>query len=175
MSTDEASFRMAELRAKEAGGLTQELIRHLLDYDAETGALTHRRGPRTGRSAVVLRQNRKSEEVYINIPGKGCCPFGARRIIWLWVHGVLPERVNKCNRRGGNQLANLRLSLLRVRRPNAEMDGEKQRPTFDPLPRVAFERIGNIVIHRGVRAHDFGDPPFERSALARRLRGDAHE
>ncbi len=167
-----ASLCMAKLRAKEKGALTQELVWCLFDYDPSTGALTHRIGPKAGQSAVVSRANRKSEEVYVTIPGRGCRQLAARRIIWLWVHGMLPNRVNKQNLKSGNELANLRMSFVRGRRSNAEIRADRCERVLAPLPRVTIERVGSLIIHRGVVPYDFGDPPFERSALAQRMRGE---
>ena len=90
--------------------LTQELLRHLLDYSPDTGELTWRakpsRGVKIGRQAgtptsegyLALQINKK--KMY------------AHRAIWLHVHGVWPpEEIDHINHiRNDNRLCNLRLA-----------------------------------------------------------------
>ena len=92
--------------------LTQEFVRSRLDYDAETGVLTWK--ARDCTDASVLRSAWTS---WVGKPA-GCLHkssgslqvlgTSAARVIWLWVHGVIPKIVVHKN---GDPLDN-RLSNL---------------------------------------------------------------
>ena len=88
--------------------LTQELLRHLLDYNPDTGVLTWRAKPSqvvkigqqagTRRTDGYLALQINKQKMY------------AHRVIWLHVHGVWPqEEIDHINRnRADNRLVNLR-------------------------------------------------------------------
>lgn len=81
--------------------LTQEKLRQLLDYDADTGVLTWRR---TGKRAGT--QHRLG---YRNIMMAGRT-YAEHRVAWCWTHGRWPTHdLDHINRvRHDNRLCNLR-------------------------------------------------------------------
>ncbi len=91
--------------------LTQKLLREYFSYDAETGHLLWQveRTKRGGRTKAGDRAGYLAPDGYraINICGR---PHKEHRLIWLWVHGQLPEHdLDHVNRvRDDNRLANLR-------------------------------------------------------------------
>jgi hypothetical protein len=88
--------------------LTQEYLRSLFDYDAETGVLT--------RKICTANRHKLGEIVgYSGARGYRQAMAGGRKymvhnLIWMWVHGKFPEGViDHINRvRHDNRLANLR-------------------------------------------------------------------
>lgn len=100
--------------------LTQDLVRTLLDYNAETGVLVWK--PREAslfKSEAAWRRwsaqwpGRPAGSVYGKVPHRQILDTTAQRIIWLWVHGVLPKQITHLN---GDTLDN-RLANLSVYTP----------------------------------------------------------
>ena len=88
---------------------TQEIVRELFSYDSETGLLTRivNRSGNGGLAGTVV--NTVSDSGYI-VVRVGRRTFPAHRIIWLYVHGYLPEHeIDHINQqRCDNRLCNLR-------------------------------------------------------------------
>ena len=88
--------------------LTQEKLKTLLSYDPDTGVFTNQvtRNPRAkaGTPAGAL-----TSEGYIAFQINGAKIY-AHRAVWLYVHGVWPEKeIDHINRnRADNRLVNLR-------------------------------------------------------------------
>jgi len=85
--------------------LTAERLRELMDYDADTGALTwkpRRKGVRPGTVGWLERGYRR-----ICVDGR---LYAAHRLVWLHVHGVWPRnQIDHINGvRDDNRLINLR-------------------------------------------------------------------
>jgi hypothetical protein len=88
--------------------LSYERARELFDYDPETGDLTWRVS--TNWSIKVgSRAGGKDAEGYMSV-GVDRISYKVHRIIWLWVHGYIPENeIDHINRvRDDNRLCNLR-------------------------------------------------------------------
>lgn len=100
--------------------ITQEYVRSLFEYDPETGVLTWKGRPRehfsTDRAwkSTNARMAGKITACSVNSDGYSQvgidrCVHKAHRIIWLLVHGEMPEEVDHENGvRTDNRLANLR-------------------------------------------------------------------
>jgi hypothetical protein len=74
--------------------LTAELVRRLLDYDQETGALTWKDRPDIPPWLNDRSRGKKAgwtdRKGYTNLQINGGCYF-AHRIIWLWMTGEWPD------------------------------------------------------------------------------------
>lgn len=90
--------------------LTAALVRELFNYDPDTGDLTWA-APRSRRVKVGDVVGARSKTAYVQV-GVGRKVYVAHRVIWLWVHGELPQQ--HIDHRDGNtrnnRLANLRLA-----------------------------------------------------------------
>lgn len=95
--------------------LTQEFVRRIFDYDPETGVLTWR--VRDDFPTAHLWNPQFAGKPAGNATGRGYWVVGingrsitAHRIVWIWVHGSLPEadidHIN-CDK-ADNRIANLR-------------------------------------------------------------------
>lgn len=87
--------------------LTQERVRALLDYDAETGVFKWR-SPGMGRSAG-LRAGSVSKIGYVYIAVDGRKQL-AHRLAWLWMTGAFPNGPidHRDGQRANNKFSNLR-------------------------------------------------------------------
>ena len=88
--------------------LTQEFLRHLLDYNPDTGVLTWRAKPSQGIK-IGRQAGTPTSEGYLALQINKKKMY-AHRAIWLHVHGVWPaEEIDHINRnRADNRLVNLR-------------------------------------------------------------------
>jgi hypothetical protein len=85
--------------------LTQERLKQRLSYDPETGVFTRRAGR---MERPVGHAHKSTGYLYIRIDGRS---YEAHRLAWLYVHGVLPLRLDHRNLvRMDNRIANLRLA-----------------------------------------------------------------
>ena len=88
--------------------LTQARLKELIDYDPETGEFTHRQsrgGSREGDRAGSL-----DPLGYWKI-GVGGVQIRAHRLAWLYVHGVMPSRIDHIDmNRRNNRIGNLRIA-----------------------------------------------------------------
>lgn len=115
--------------------LTQEEVHRLYHYDPDTGVLTRRvtlgnhsrwkAGSRTGR-VVRLGKNKQREYRIMGIGPRGQCKqFLEHRLIWFYMTGQWPERIDHangdgtdnrwCNLREATQSQNLANSRLHVK------------------------------------------------------------
>lgn len=91
--------------------ITQELVKKLFDYNAETGELTwlasYQRPDVVGKRAGWFDESTGYWKVAVERIN-----LVAAKIIWLWVHGELPHLVpdHKDNNRSNDRLDNLRLA-----------------------------------------------------------------
>lgn len=102
--------------------ITQELVRKLFDYDAETGALiwldSYQRPDVVGNRAGWL--DNSTGYWKISVEGTN---FVAAKIIWLWIYGELPDLVpdHANNDRSNDRLDNLRLATKGQNAANAKV------------------------------------------------------
>jgi hypothetical protein len=87
--------------------LTQELVRALFIYDADTGEVTHRTNKVKAKAGDRAGSSSKSNSRYLRILGKKEIEH---RIIWLYMTGSLPvEEIDHIDHdRGNNRWHNLR-------------------------------------------------------------------
>lgn len=119
--------------------LTQEQLRDLLTYDAETGVFTNRvtRNPRAKAGAPAGFVNEQGYIVF-QIGGK---KLYAHRAVWLYVFGRWPhDEIDHINRnRKDNRLVNLREASRLV---NAQNTGKHLRNTSGHKGVTFHARLG---------------------------------
>jgi hypothetical protein len=89
--------------------LTQARLREVLDYDEATGVFVWKmRLAQRLRVGDVAGSLTEKGYLIIRIDTK---PYLAHRLVWFYVHGVIPERVEHRDRNGlNNAIGNLRLA-----------------------------------------------------------------
>ncbi len=96
--------------------ITAEEVRALLDYDADSGILTWKYRPRLVDKAKAWNR-RYSGTAITSLNGHGYVQlsihkrkFEAHRIVWLWIHGKLPDgNIDHINGdKTDNRISNLR-------------------------------------------------------------------
>ncbi|TQN59604.1 HNH endonuclease [Agrobacterium tumefaciens] len=99
--------------------ITQALVRDIFNYDAETGKLFYRdrTSPWSLNPAIApsVKSRWLGKECGVLVKGYLCVNilgkrYSAHRIIWLWVHGTLPDKdIDHINGdRSDNRIENLR-------------------------------------------------------------------
>jgi hypothetical protein len=103
---------------------SQEALRQLMDYDAETGVLTWRSRPleafnkgKRQKNAQKIWNSRFAGTPALAVShGNGYCSGAlfkvkayAHRVVWKWVHGTEPDQIDHINgNRSDNRICNLR-------------------------------------------------------------------
>lgn len=91
--------------------LTQERANQLFSYDAATGLLTWkvRRGSRMpGHRAGTPHPNKRDGKCYLDVMVDNQT-LKVHRVIWLMLHGVIPEQIDHIDGNGSNnRIENLR-------------------------------------------------------------------
>lgn len=88
---------------------TQDRIRELFDYNAETGLFIRRISRGNSRAGAVAGSLDRNGYVYIAIDKKD---YAAHRLAWIYVHGpILTGEIDHINNvKNDNRLANLRIA-----------------------------------------------------------------
>lgn len=156
--------------------LTQERVHELLTYDPKTGYFFNRiwRNPRSPEGARAGYVNTIGY-VIIQVDKQ---KYGAHRLAWLYMHGVLPTlEIDHINRiRSDNRIANLRLA---TRKENANNISISVRNTSGRAGVTRHNRDGlwQAQIYFDGKMHylgcytDFNDAVAARVAAERKLRG----
>lgn len=102
----------------DAGHITQDELKRLLDYDTETGMFTWKvvggRNIFEGKKAGRINQDGYIE---IKVAGK---IYKAHRLAWLWLNGDIPPIIDHINRdRADNRPCNLRPATRSQNRTNS--------------------------------------------------------
>ena len=99
--------------------LTQDRLKELLHYNADTGVFTWRATRRTVKTGAVAGTRSVKNYIMISVDAKVYC---AHRLAWLYIHGVWPtSELDHINRtRDDNRIANLRLADRYINTRNTE-------------------------------------------------------
>lgn len=114
------------------GEIIQNYIKEILDYNPETGTLTWRvdRGKKF-KAGTPAGYTTESGWLRLKIDGKN---YVAKKLIWLYIHGVLPTTQIKS--RDGDSL-NLRLD-------NLELTSVKATLCYKPKPQLSQEEVRRL-------------------------------
>jgi hypothetical protein len=86
--------------------LTQERLKEVLSYDAESGIFTWAVDRVNAPKGKIAGCHDGHGYIIISVDG---CKYMAHRLVWLYVHGVFPKEVDHQNHvRDDNRLVNLR-------------------------------------------------------------------
>lgn len=86
--------------------VTQEFLRDVFEYNAETGELVWRKRRGTANAGQVAGYVKADKYRYIRLFSKD---YGAHRLIWLYIYGHVPHEIDHKDRdKTNNRLSNLR-------------------------------------------------------------------
>lgn len=101
---------LSKLENKAEGAITQDRLKHLLNYNPDTGVFMWARRT-SNRVAVGDVADNKDDDGYIRIRVDGI-NYRSHRLAWLYVYGELPDDKNDIDHINGvvddNRIANLR-------------------------------------------------------------------
>ncbi len=105
--------------------LTQERLRHDLDYEPYTGVFTRKTGPRSGQQAGTIHEG----YIRIRVAGRR---YRGHRLAFLWMTGEFPsEEVDHTNgARDDNRWANLRPASRSENNCNTAARGEMKGASY---------------------------------------------
>jgi hypothetical protein len=141
--------------------MTQQEVRDLFDYDAESGELRWRIGKNAGRVAGAVNYKGYRN---ITVTTERKTTYRAHRLIWLWVYGEWPtpqidhENLNKDD----NRLSNLRLASCSQNLANQR--GRRAKSGFKGVRR--FGAKWQAAIHLGDKNYHLGMYPTPELAHA---------
>lgn len=154
--------------------LTAELLRSLLDYDAEAGVFRWRISRGSRRAGAVAGNLRRDGYVGILVCGR---LYTAHRLAWLWVTGEWPIEVDHRDGDGSNNAwTNLRLATHAQNMSNTK----KPRHNTSGFKGVHLRRQGDFsasIQHKGKTIHLGLFPTAEAAhaaycAAAERIHGE---
>ena len=98
--------------------LTQDRLKELLQYDADTGVFTWRTTRRAAKAGELAGTLSFTKYIKISVDAR---VYLAHRLVWLYTHGEWPPLdIDHINRiRNDNRLANLRLADRYINSRNA--------------------------------------------------------
>lgn len=100
---------------------SQTYLREWLDYDPETGHLRWKKQPGTDRPLVGRIAGTRTARGYIALKPANGSVYAAHRLVWVWVHGEMPDGMYIDHIDGdpsNNTLSNLRLATARQNQHN---------------------------------------------------------
>ena len=99
--------------------LTQDRLKELLHYNANTGVFTWRATRRAALANAIAGTRSVKNYIMVSVDAK---VYSAHRLAWLYTHGVWPtSELDHINRtRDDNRIANLRLADRYINTRNTE-------------------------------------------------------
>jgi hypothetical protein len=159
--------------------LTQEIVRELLDYDPETGALTWRQ---RDREWFTSNRQWKTWNKRFSVKPAGRLILGYRRVkmlgavyyahrlIWLWMTGLLPkDQIDHINRDGtDNCWSNLREATYKDNRRNLSLHKTNTTGRVGVYPTKCGTYQATISSRPSFRINLGCFPTFEQACAARK-------
>ena len=101
--------------------ITQERLKELVSYDAETGVFTRLTTTQGARAGSIAGRTTKGRYVDIRVDGTR---YSGHRLVWLYIYGNFPEiEIDHINHdRTDNRIINLRLAGHKANQKNRSLN-----------------------------------------------------